>query len=126
MAVGIGEVEAPSAIAPVDLASLPAAGVGEVLDSPLGDPGEDLIELLFADEEGVVLRRDVSGPASWKSIETSLSSSTIMNGPKGTAGGRPRISVAKAADRCLSVHQTMVWLSCTAIGAHVTATGRPE
>jgi hypothetical protein len=29
------------------------------------------------------------------------------------AGGKPRISLRKAADRCWSRQETMVWFSCT-------------
>src|SRR5262249_5194386 len=54
MAVWILEVHAAPAIAPVDLAGAALAGVGPVLEPPLANPAEDLVEIVLADQEGVV------------------------------------------------------------------------
>src|SRR6188474_2039675 len=58
----------------------------------------------------------MSPSVSWKSSEMPLSTSTTRNGPNRVAGGRPRISARKAADRFWSRHQTMVWFSSTVMG----------
>jgi hypothetical protein len=41
-------------------------------------------------------------------METLLLSGTTSIGPNGVALGRPKISVKKVADLCLSRHQTIV------------------
>src|SRR4029077_2616034 len=56
--VRILEVQAAAAVAPVDLPALAAAGVGPVVDPAVADAAEDRVELLLADQERVVLRRD--------------------------------------------------------------------
>jgi len=112
MAVGLLEVDAAPAIIAVDLASAMLGGVGPVFEAAAADARKDLIKIFFADKEGVVLNADVA-ILLIKIQRYAVSSSTTRNGPKGFAGGSPRISVRNPADFCLLRHQTMVWLSCT-------------
>ena len=60
MAVGVAEVGATATPALVDLALLPAGGVGVVGDAPLLDAGEGGVEVLLADQEGVVVGLEAS------------------------------------------------------------------
>src|SRR6516165_8075209 len=46
-------------------------------------------------------------------METLLSASTTRKWANLAGGGRPRMPARKAADRCWSRHETMVWFSCT-------------
>ena len=55
MAVGVLEVYAAAAVVPADLAGAFSVWIGPVLESSITDAGEDLVELFFADQEGVVL-----------------------------------------------------------------------
>src|SRR5207248_8033701 len=50
------EVHAAAAVVVVDLALLLLHRIGPVVDALLPDAAEDLVELLLADEEGIVLR----------------------------------------------------------------------
>jgi hypothetical protein len=61
VAVRVGEVHAPTAVVVVDLALPSADRVGVVVDAALLDAPEDLVELGFGDEEGVVLQVAVWG-----------------------------------------------------------------
>src|SRR5688500_11899259 len=56
MAVGIVEVDATAAVVPVDRALLVLERVRPVVEAALADAPEDLVELLLADEERVVLQ----------------------------------------------------------------------
>jgi hypothetical protein len=60
MAVGVAEVKARAAIAlaPINLASLLACRVGEVLDGGAFDARECRVEFLVAGQERVVARGD--------------------------------------------------------------------
>jgi hypothetical protein len=110
--IGVLEVQAAAAVAVIDDAALAPAGIGPVSQALVADAGERRVELLVADQERVVLGRD--GPAvSAKSSETPLSAATTRKCPNRVAGGRPRIPLRNAADRCWSRHETMVWFSCT-------------
>ena len=53
--VGIFEVHAAAAVVVVDLASTGLAGVSPVVETARTDAAEDLIELGFADQKGVML-----------------------------------------------------------------------
>src|SRR3546814_13669233 len=59
MALGIVEVEAAAAEIAVDLLRLLLAGIGPVVQAARSDAGKDRIELLVADQKGVVLQRDL-------------------------------------------------------------------
>src|SRR3546814_10464932 len=59
MALGIVEVEAAAAEIAVDLLRLLLAGIGPVVQAARSDAGTDRIELLVADQKGVVLQRDL-------------------------------------------------------------------
>src|SRR3990170_8453394 len=52
-----------------------------------------------------------------KSSDISLSRSTTRKLKKARAGGRPRMPLRNSAERLLSVHQMMVWLSSAMAGA---------
>ena len=60
MAVGVTEIHASTAVAVavIDLAGLPAGGVGEEGDAGVLDAGECGVELLVAGQERVVARLD--------------------------------------------------------------------
>jgi hypothetical protein len=58
MAARVLEVDAAAAVVPVDLAFLLLARVGPVLDAAAAHAAEDLVELLLAHEERVVLHLD--------------------------------------------------------------------
>src|SRR5205807_1539008 len=60
VAVGVSEVHAATTVVVVDLARSAERRVGPVVEPPLGDPTEDLVELVLADQERVVLRRDLA------------------------------------------------------------------
>src|SRR5437763_2823980 len=60
VSVRVPEVHASTAVVAVDLPPPPERRIGPVLEPPLGDPTEDLVELVLADEERVVLRRDLA------------------------------------------------------------------
>ena len=60
MAVGVLEIDAAAAVVAVDLAGLLLAGVGPVVELAFLQAGEDAVEVLFADQEGVVLPRDLA------------------------------------------------------------------
>ena len=55
MAVGVLEIDAAAAVVPADFAGVFPVGIGPVLETSITDAGEDLVELFFADQEGVVL-----------------------------------------------------------------------
>ena len=55
MAVGVLEVYAAATVVPADFAGAFSVWVGPVLEPSLADAGEDLVELFFANQEGVVL-----------------------------------------------------------------------
>src|SRR5262249_20305296 len=55
------EIHPAAAVVVVDLAGPRPARVGPVPQSPFGDPAEDRVEVVFADQERVMLRDDVSG-----------------------------------------------------------------
>jgi hypothetical protein len=56
MPVRILKVHAATAVIVVDLARATPARVSPIVNAALTDPGEDLIELGFSDQEGVMLR----------------------------------------------------------------------
>src|SRR6266568_5097674 len=58
--VRVGEVDAATAVVAVDLAGPGPAGVRPVRHVAPGDPPEDHVELVLADQERVVLGRDLS------------------------------------------------------------------
>ena len=60
MSVRVLEIAAAPAIVAVDLARLALAGVRPVGELALLDPREDRVELGIADQERVVLRRDLA------------------------------------------------------------------
>ena len=60
VAVRILEVDAASAIIAVDLAAALLNGVSPILDPALADAAEDLVEIVLADQEGVVLWSDLA------------------------------------------------------------------
>src|SRR5262245_51493425 len=57
MPVGVLEIDAAAAVVPADFAGAFPVGIGPVLEAPITDAGEDLVELFFADQKGVVLGR---------------------------------------------------------------------
>src|SRR5207248_5782183 len=61
MTVEILEVDAASAVVVIDLARLLARRIGPVGELAFADPAENLVEFSFADQEGVMLRRDFVG-----------------------------------------------------------------
>jgi hypothetical protein len=58
MTVRIFEIDAPTAVVVVDLALFRLRGVGPIPQTPPTNPRKDLVELLFIDQESVVLGRD--------------------------------------------------------------------
>jgi hypothetical protein len=58
--VQILEIDTAPAVMVTDLALLCLPGVGPVGKLPFADPAEDLVELRFADQEGVVLLGDLT------------------------------------------------------------------
>src|SRR5690606_14288450 len=59
VAVRIVEVEPAASVVAVDLARPRVHRIGPVFETALADPREDLVELVFADEERVVLDRQL-------------------------------------------------------------------
>jgi len=59
VAARVLEVDAAAAVVAVDPALLLPAGIGPVVETALLDAAEDLVELLLAHEEGVVLHLHV-------------------------------------------------------------------
>ena len=59
MTVRVVEIDAPAAVAMVDLAGPLAAGRCVVLDPAGTDPRERRVELRLADEERIVLRPEI-------------------------------------------------------------------
>jgi hypothetical protein len=51
VAVRVVEVHAPAVVPMVDPARVPAEGIRPVRSVAVGEPPEDLVELLFGDEE---------------------------------------------------------------------------
>ena len=70
MPTRILEVHAAAAIPRIDLAGTPSHGIRPVGNPPVADTGEDLVELGFRDEKGVVLRSDL--PGSIQIVESDL------------------------------------------------------
>lgn len=60
MAIGVFEVNPAAAVVAVDFPGAVLAGVGRVLQPSLADAAEDLIEVDFTQQEGVVLARDLA------------------------------------------------------------------
>lgn len=56
MTVGVLEVQPAATIVAVDFAGTALAGVGPVLESPPSDASKDMVKVLFAYQEGIVLR----------------------------------------------------------------------
>ena len=55
MPVGVLEIDAAAAIVPTDFAGAFSVRISPVLEASITDAGEDLVELFFADQKGVVL-----------------------------------------------------------------------
>ena len=112
MTVGVEEVHAPATVVGVDLTGHVAVGIGPVGQVAFPEAAEDRVELVLADEEGVVL--DLDGLVTVrKSSDTPLSASTTRKGPKATASGRPMTSDMNRAAAAASVAATIVWFSST-------------
>src|SRR4029077_10789667 len=60
MSVRVLEIEAAPAVAPIDLAGTVLRRIGPILQSALPNASESGIEFPFADQESVVLHRDVA------------------------------------------------------------------
>jgi len=60
MAVGILEIYPAAAVVPVDFTSTVLARVGPILEPSTTDAGEDLVEVVFAYEKGIVLRGNLA------------------------------------------------------------------
>ena len=60
MAVGIGEIEPAAAIPAVDFAGAPAGWIGPIVEISFADSIENRIEVRLADEECIMLRRDLA------------------------------------------------------------------
>ncbi|CAI8845146.1 protein of unknown function [Methylocaldum szegediense] len=56
--VGIFEVQSASAVIVIDLAAPVLSGIGPVIELPLADAAKNAIEIVLADQEGVVMRVD--------------------------------------------------------------------
>src|SRR6185369_2005978 len=54
----VREVDAAAPVIAVDLAGPRPTGVGPMLEPALADAAEDLVEVIVADQEGIVLRGD--------------------------------------------------------------------
>src|SRR5262245_2945002 len=59
VAVRVIEVESAPIVPGVDLVAIFAAGICPIGKTPLTNPLEDLVELAFAHQKGIVLRRDL-------------------------------------------------------------------
>src|SRR5205809_5713704 len=60
MAIRVLEIDAVAAVVPADFAGALSIGIGPVLEPSIPDAGEDLVELFFANQEGVVLGGNLS------------------------------------------------------------------
>src|SRR2546430_14994403 len=67
--VGAGEVDAAAAVAVIDLPGLVLGGIGPEVGAGAGDPSEDVVELGFAHQEGVVLERELTVVAIGVEVE---------------------------------------------------------
>ena len=110
MTVRTVEVEPAAAVVVIDFAATPLAGVGPVLKPALSNAGEDRIEVVFVDQESVVLKRNVSFDLV-KIERRPVVECHDRKGPKRVGAAKPRISARNVAERCWSRHQTMVWLN---------------
>ena len=59
MAVGVAEVDPAAPVVVIDLAAPALARVGPVVQLSRSDPAEDRVEVVLADQERVVLGRDL-------------------------------------------------------------------
>jgi hypothetical protein len=62
MTIGVLEIHPAATVVPVDFAGAVLARVSPILDSPSADASEDLIEVVFAYQEGIVLGGNCSVP----------------------------------------------------------------
>jgi hypothetical protein len=60
VAVGVFEVHAAAPVSAVDLSRPAPVRVGPVLEASIADASEDLVEVALADQEGVVLGRNLA------------------------------------------------------------------
>ena len=97
--VRVLEVQPAAAVPVVDNPRPGPPGIRPVRQVLAANPGKGSIELLLTHEEGVVLGV-IFSVVSAKSRETPLSASTTRKCANRAGGGRPRIAVKKAADRC--------------------------
>ncbi len=101
VAIGVFEVQASATVTVVDR---PAPGLGRICPVRqilFTDAAKGGVELFLADEKRVVLGRDF--PACLGEIQRYIIAiATTRKWPKRVAGGKPRIPVRNAADRCWS------------------------
>jgi hypothetical protein len=55
MTVGVFEIHPAATVVPINFTSAVLAGVSPILNSPTADASEDLIEVVFAYQESIVL-----------------------------------------------------------------------
>ena len=60
VAVGVLEIDASAAVVPADFAGAFSVWIGPVLEPSIADAAEDLVEVVFADQKGIVLGRDLA------------------------------------------------------------------
>ena len=106
VSVRVVEVETAPAVVFVQLAFALLAGVGPVTDLSLPDATEHRVELVVADQEGVVLRCDRCLVVVVVERDTVAERHTSID-PNSVAV-EPRMSTRNFADFCLSRHQTIV------------------
>ena len=100
MTVEILEIHAASAVVMIDLARLLARRIGPVGKLAFANPAENLVELGFADQKGVVLRRDFVGVHVVEMGPVLVITSS--NRPQCFGAGRFNISVRNFTEALLS------------------------
>ena len=115
MPVRVFEIDAAPAPVTVDFVRVLARRIGPIGLAALANPGEAVVEFVIADQEGIVLAGNRAF-LSMKSSDTPFANVATRKCENGWAGGRPRTSQRNCAERALSLHQTMVWLSWAMVG----------
>ena len=112
--VGVLEVDTASAVVVIDLARLLPPGIGPAGKISIPNPAENLVEFGFADQKGVMLRRDFAVSVHVIEIGSVLGDDDLK-WPPALRAARFSISARNVAEALLSCADTIVWLKWIAM-----------
>ena len=87
MAIGILEIDAAAAVVSVDLAGALLERIGPVRETSCANAPEDAVEVLFVDQESVVMGNDIRIADVDETQKCTVLELNIQDGAKGACGG---------------------------------------